>query len=345
MRASRLLSILMALQAQGMRTATSLAEELEVSVRTIYRDVDALSSSGVPVYAERGAGGGFRLLDGYRTRLTGMTLSEAQALLFTGLPGPATQLGLADAHFASRLKLLASLPAPLREEAVRIGARFHLDATAWNPEAASLDLLPELARAVWEQRLATIDYQSWTKASARTVEPLGLVLKAGVWYLVARQAPPTRATTPLTYRLSSIRGVEVTGQGFERDAAFDLAAYWRSAQEAFVARLQNDWARLRVRPERVDQLKLISASVAQGLEVLGDDPDTEDWRQVRMPIESVRHATTELLRFGADVEVLEPAALRVSMREAAEEMLALYALNQPTPSHRSHAKPDFEGRT
>ena len=324
MRASRLLSILMALQAQGIRTATSLAQELEVSVRTIYRDVDALSASGVPVYAERGAGGGFRLLDGYRTRLTGMTLPEAQALVFTGLPGPATQLGLADAHFASRLKLLASLPAPLREEAVRIGARFHLDATGWNPEVASLDLLPELARAVWEQRVIRIDYESWTKASARQVEPLGLVLKAGIWYLVARHAPPTRAPGPLTYRLSSIRSVDVTEQAFERDPAFNLAAYWDSAQEAFVARLQNDWAWLKVRAERVDQLKLISASVAQGLERLDDGPDTDGWRQVRAPIESVRHATAELLRFGADVEVLEPAALRVSMQEAAMEMLALY---------------------
>lgn len=181
MRASRLLSILVTLQAQGRRTAGSLAEELEVSVRTIYRDVDALSAAGVPIYAERGAGGGFRLLDGYKTRLTGMTGPEAQALLFAGLPGPARQLGLADAYFSSRLKLLASLPAPLRDEAVQIAARFHLDTAAWNPEETSLDLLPDLAGAVWDQRRVRIAYESWTKASTLLVEPLGLVLKAGVW--------------------------------------------------------------------------------------------------------------------------------------------------------------------
>src|SRR5579885_2829291 len=127
MRASRLLSILITLQAEGRRSAASLAEELEVSVRTIYRDVDALSAAGVPIYAERGAAGGFRLLDGWRTRLTGMPRAEAEAILFMGLPGPAMQLGLEGAYFAGRLKLLASLPEALREEAVRIAGRFHLD--------------------------------------------------------------------------------------------------------------------------------------------------------------------------------------------------------------------------
>ena len=324
MRASRLLSILMALQAQGMRTATSLAEELEVSVRTIYRDVDALSASGVPIYAERGAGGGFRLLDGYRTRLTGMTLPEAQALLFTGLPGPATQLGLADAHFASRLKLLASLPAPLREEAVRIGARFHLDATSWNPEAASLDLLPELARAVWEQQAAVIDYQSWTKASARRVEPLGLVLKAGTWYLIARTTGK-----PLTYRLSAIRSVVVAEASFQRDPSFDLAAHWREASEAFTARLEKDWARLRVRRRCVGRLRHISASVARRLNILGPAAASTAWLDVRIPIESIAHATAELLKFGPDLEVIEPAELRAALRRATREMTALYDADLP----------------
>lgn len=319
MRASRLLSILITLQAQGQRSAASLAEELEVSVRTIYRDVDALSAAGVPIYAERGAGGGFRLLDGYKTRLTGMTRPEAEAMLFMGLPGPAMQLGLADAYFASRLKLLASLPQGMREEATRIASRFHLDTAAWNPDEASIYLLPDLAGAVWDQRRIRLDYESWTKASARLVDPLGLVLKAGTWYLVARDGGRV-----LTYRLASIRAVAITDETFERDAQFDLAAHWRSAQEEFVARLQQDWAVVRVRADLAERLRLISAAVAQNLETLGPDPVDPDWVRARLPIEGLPHATREMLKFGPDLEVLEPAALRSALARAATAMAIIY---------------------
>jgi predicted DNA-binding transcriptional regulator YafY len=319
MQSSRLLSILISLQAQGRRTAGSLAEELEVSVRTIYRDIDALSAAGVPVYAERGASGGFRLLDGFRTRLTGMTAPEARTLLLTGLPGPAMQMGLADAHFATRLKLLASLPEALRDEAVRIGARFHLDTAAWNPEETSLHLLPDLARAVWEQRRTHIEYRSWTKDSARLMDPLGLVLKAGTWYLIARHSGRV-----LTYRLSAIRSAQVTGTPFERDPAFDLAAHWKAASDGFVARLTRDWARLRVRAETVERLRLISAAVAQNLEVVANGAAPAGWREVRIPIESVAHATVELLRFGANLEVIAPAELRTAMRRTIRKMTSLY---------------------
>jgi len=318
-RASRLLSILVTLQAQGLRTAASLAEELEVSARTIYRDVDALSAAGVPIYADRGAGGGFRLLDGYRTRLTGMTGTEAQAVLFAGLPGPASQLGLAEAYFSSRLKLLASLPVALRDEALRINACFHLDTAAWNPEETSLDLLPDLAAAVWEQRRCRIEYHSWTKSSAPLVEPLGLVLKAGTWYLIARTT-----AKPLTYRLSAIRSVVVTEASFQRDPSFDLAAHWREASEAFTQRLEKDWARLRVRRRSVGRLRHISASVARRLEVRGSDAGSKAWVDVRIPIESIPHATGELLKFGADLEVIEPVELRAALRRATREMKALY---------------------
>jgi predicted DNA-binding transcriptional regulator YafY len=240
-------------------------------------------------------------------------------LLFAGLPGPASQLGLAEAYFSSRLKLLASLPAALRDEALRISACFHLDTTAWNPEETSLDLLPDLARGVWRQCRCRIEYRSWTRSSAPLVEPLGLVLKAGAWYLIARTA-----ARPLTYRLSSIRSVIVTDETFQRDAAFDLAAYWREASEAFTARLEKDWARLRIRRRRVAGLRRISASVARRLEVLGDSGGSSAWLDVRIPIESITHATAELLRFGADVEVIEPAELRTALRRAARDMTALY---------------------
>jgi predicted DNA-binding transcriptional regulator YafY len=152
-----------------------------------------------------------------------------------------------------------------------------------------------------------------------------LVLKAGSWYLVAKAA-----AGPLTYKLSSIRSVVVTEAAFQRDPAFDLAAYWRESSEAFTARLEKDWARLRVRPRRVAGLRHISASVARRLEVLEEDAG---WLDVRIPIESIAHATAELLKFGPDLEVIEPGELRMALRQAAHDMLALYVqANQTEPA-------------
>ena len=186
MRASRLLSILTTLQARGRVTAQVLAEECEVSLRTIYRDVDALSAAGIPVYSERGSAGGYRLLDGYRTRLNGLSAREAEALFLTGLSGPAADLGLGAAMAAAQLKLLVAMPADLRAGAERMRARFHLDAPAWFGEAEQPANLQLVAGAVWKQLRIRMRYRSWKAERERIVEPLGLVLKGGAWYLVGR---------------------------------------------------------------------------------------------------------------------------------------------------------------
>jgi len=182
MLASRLISILMLLQARGRVSARELAEEFEVAVRTIHRDIDELSAAGIPVYAERGRNGGFRLQDGYRTKLTGLNESEAEALFLAGLPGPAAELGLADALSAARRKLLAALPPSLQPSAERIAARFHLDPGAWFHHADTLPSLPVIARAVWSERMLKLRYRraGETEARPRRLGPLGLVLKAGV---------------------------------------------------------------------------------------------------------------------------------------------------------------------
>src|SRR5499427_1436004 len=220
MQASRLLSILMLLQSRGRMSAFALARSLEVSVRTVYRDVDSLSAAGVPVYGDRGRSGGFQLRDGWRTQLTGLTTGEARALLMTGLPGPAKALGLGEAAASAHLKLLAALPADWRSDAERVGARFHLDPIDWFRGPSPADHLREVAEAVWSERRLRIRYESWTAVSDRVVEPLGLVLKGGAWYLVARHR-----REPRTYRVAANDRARAHVAGCARPAKFDLAVF------------------------------------------------------------------------------------------------------------------------
>ena len=176
MRASRLVALLLLLQTRGQMTAAQLARELEVSQRTIFRDVDALSASGVPIYAERGPLGGVRLVDGYRTRLTGMTPEEADALFLSGLPGPAAELGLGTVMTAARLKVLAALPSELRARASRLVERFHLDAAGWFRSSVPVPHLPSLSQGVWAARRMRTAYRRGDRVVDRIVEPLGVVL-------------------------------------------------------------------------------------------------------------------------------------------------------------------------
>src|SRR5262245_32323580 len=167
MRASRLISLLLLLQSRGQMTAAELARELEVSIRTVHRDVDALSESGVPIYAERGLHGGIRLVDGYRTRLTGLSAEEAEALFLSGLPGPAAELGLGTVVTAARLKVLAALPGELRGRATRLVERFHLDAAGWFQAGEPVPALGSLSEAVWDARRIEIRYRRGEDAVAR----------------------------------------------------------------------------------------------------------------------------------------------------------------------------------
>ena len=187
MRASRLFSILTTLQARGRVTAPELAEACEVSVRTIYRDIDALAAAGVPVYADRGAEGGYRLLDGYRVRLNGLSPPEAEALFMAALPGPAAALGLDAAMMAAQNKLIAALPANLRGNAGRMQERFHLDAPNWFGESRGAGASARHCRRAAARSLIEIRYRSWRAEKHRRVAPLGLVLKAGSWYLAGQR--------------------------------------------------------------------------------------------------------------------------------------------------------------
>lgn len=320
MLASRLLTILMLLQTRGRMSAQALAAEVEVSVRTLYRDIDQLSAAGVPVYAERGRNGGFQLLDGYRTKLTGLTQAEAEALFLAGLPGPAAELGLGEAMATAQLKLLTALPSGWRAEAGRLGARFHLDPVGWFRDAAPAHHLQQVARAVWDQAKIRIRYRSWTGEVVREADPLGVVLKAGAWYLVAAVDG-----APRTYRISEIQEMATLDGGFEPPPGFDLAAYWREAAARFEADIYRERARVRLSPAGVTRMQQLGPVAEAALAGAGA-PDGEGWVAVDLPVESVARACEELLKLGAEVEAIEPAELRKALRRTAEKMLEIYGV-------------------
>ena len=319
MRASRQLSILMMLQSRGRLSARALADAMEVSPRTVYRDVDELSAAGVPVLTERGRNGGFRLLEGWRTRLTGLTPSEAQAVFLGGLPGPASALGLGESLASAQLKVLAALPTGWQEDALRVSSRFYLDPVGWYRGAVSPDSLPAIADAVWTERKVQIHYESWKGLVERRVDPLGLVLKAGHWYLVARTDGK-----PRTYRLSNVRKLAVTAERFARPKDFDLAAHWSESIRRFEKELYRETALVRASPRGLARLRRLSDAVATAVDAATEDPDAQGWVRVTIPIESVDHAAGEILKAGAEVEVLRPRALRDRMRDGAERIAALY---------------------
>jgi predicted DNA-binding transcriptional regulator YafY len=320
-RASRLLSIMMLLQAKGRMSADSLAEELEVSVRTIYRDIDQLTLAGVPVYADIGRNGGFALLDGWRTRLTGLTAPEARALFLSGLPGPAGELGLGDEVAAAELKLLAALPADWQSEATRMSSRFHLDPKGWFSSGPRPEYLKAVAEAVWSERRIVIKYDSWTQVSERTVEPLGLVLKGGVWYLVARRESGMR-----TYRLSQVLALTPLDEHFSRPADFDLPEHWRDTTASFEREIYVGVARVRATRRGVGRLKDISQRVKEEIEAQPLDFDTDGFAIFDVPIEEGEWAAREMTRVGAEVEVLEPASLRERMRDIARRLASFYGV-------------------
>ncbi|WP_346537971.1 YafY family protein [Micromonospora sp. DPT] len=322
MRASRLISLVLLLQSRETMTAAELARELEVSERTVYRDVLALSAAGVPVYADRGRAGGYRLLGGYRTRLTGLTRDEAEALFLSGLPGPAGEMGLADAVAAAELKVLAALPPSLRDAPARAGQRFHLDVPGWFRESAPPPpWLAELARAVWRDRVVELRYRRGDREVTRELCPYGLVLKSGIWYLVGRVDDRYR-----TYRVDRVTGVEVGGESFDRDESFDLARYWREQAEAFLRSMLRAEVTIRLSPAGLRRLRHLADApfvYAEALAAAGE-PDGQGWVVTRLPVESVEVAYSQMLGLGPEVEVLDPPELRERLADAARRSAARY---------------------
>lgn len=321
MRADRLLSLLMLLQTRGRMTAQSLAQQLEVSERTVYRDLDALSAAGVPVYAHRGPGGGCALLDSYRTNLTGLTEEEVRALFMLSIPSPLADLGVSQELKAALLKLSASLPATQRRDAEHVRQRFHLDASGWFQPEEPVPHLPTIQAAVWGDRQLWMRYRRGDGAEReRIVAPYGLVAKASVWYLVAAVEEQVRI-----YRVSRVQEAALVEESFERPDDFDLATFWTAWCAEFESSRPRYPVTLRVAPEFVPVLpQILGEGVRAQIHAAGP-ADDEGWITLSLTFETLGIARSRVLGFGTMVEVLEPHELRASVLDLARRIVAFYA--------------------
>ncbi|WP_370412183.1 helix-turn-helix transcriptional regulator [Streptomyces fradiae] len=319
MRAARLIKLVLLLQSRPSMTAAELAAELEVSERTITRDALALSEAGVPVYADRGRAGGYRLVGGYRTRLTGLARGEAEALFLSGLPGALRDLGLADAASAARLKVSAALLPSLRDAPEAVGRRFHLDAPAWFQEPETPELLAPVAEAVWGDLPVRARYRRGDGEVTRELAPYGLVLKAGVWYVCARAGSSYR-----TYRVDRFTEVAVGEEPFERDPDFDLAAFWNERSAQFARSLLRAEVVLRLTEAGARRLPYVTDRAAAGEAVAAGVTETDGRLRVVLPVENEEVAFGQLLGLGPEVEVVAPDGLRERFAAAARAMAERY---------------------
>lgn len=321
MRAHRLLSILLLLQLRRRMTARDLAKRLEVSVRTIHRDMEALSAAGVPVYAERGVGGGWVLQEGYQTNLTGLNEDEIQALFLARPSRLLDDLGLHRAAEAALIKVLAAIPAQSRRDAEYARQRIHVDATGWHEMNESVACLPTVQEAIWQERKLHLAYRRGDGATVeRLVDPLGLVAKGSVWYLVAGVEGDLR-----TYRVSRVQTARIADEPCVRPPNFDLAAYWAQSSADFKANLPRYQVTLRIAP---DVLPFARAVWRYARIEREDPPDEHGWVTADVRFEVEEEACAYVLGFGPRIDVLEPASLREKVVDLAKQVVERYARRQ-----------------
>lgn len=324
MRAGRLLSILLILQNQGRVKAAELANELEVSVRTIYRDVTELSAWGVPVYCERGPGGGVELIERYRTDLTGLSTNEARALFMLSIPDPLNELGVGEEFKAAMLKLAAALPAARRDDHQDSLQRVHLDWIPWFHEHKPQLHLQTVQQAVWEDRKLEIEYYidagKWLGTITASLCPYGLVAKSGRWYLVARLDNDNFVVV----RVSWIVDSNLLEEKFERPDDFNLGAFWKTWRSDHEARRPHYPVRVRVPLNMLDYLPTLFGEQIQREIEAAYPPDSQGWHTLTLPFETFEDARQRLLSLGGAVEVIEPIALRMSMIDYANQILGVY---------------------
>jgi predicted DNA-binding transcriptional regulator YafY len=321
MRADRLLSIVLLLQSRGRMTAQELARELEVSERTIYRDVEALSASGVPLYAEHGPGGGLGLLDSYRSDLTGLNEDELRALfMLISTPGPLDRLGITGDLKSALRKMTVGLPGSRRVSEERVQQRFYLDWSWWNHAQEPAPYLSILQRAVWEDQRLSLCIQTYLNVPITlVVEPYGLVAKAGIWYLVALVNGSPRA-----YQVSWLIDVTALEETFDRREDFHLADFWEEWCRDYEERQRGYPVRMRL---SAPLLKLPPLYFGRRVNALIQDagqPDEAGWVTLTLAFESLDAARERILNLGSAAEVLEPEALRMSIIDYADQINRMY---------------------
>lgn len=320
MKAERLVALLFTLQRRRSATAAELAAELGVSERTMHRDLAALREAGVPLWTEQGRHGGFRLVDGWRAGLDGLTAREAVALFALGVPSALEGLGLDTAGSAARAKVTAGMPAGLREHAALVAGRFHLDAPGWFGSADEPPSLATVVQAVWSQRRVSVAYRRRDKVASRELEPFGLVLKAGVWYLVARVVPDDALRT---YRVSRILSVTSSDVSFSRPPEFDLARWWDASSATFEQVARPLFVRARLNRTAVRELRRLFGGehLADTVVSLGP-PDSAGWAEAELALEDGEIGLGQLVALSPGVEVLEPASLRAALAAVGAELAA-----------------------
>ncbi|MFB9691256.1 helix-turn-helix transcriptional regulator [Amycolatopsis plumensis] len=320
MKAERLVALLFTLQRRRSGPAAELAAELGVSERTMHRDLAALRDAGVPLWTEPGRHGGFRLVDGWRSGLDGLTAREAVALFALGVPSALAGLGLDTASSAARAKVAAGMPAELREHAALVAGRFHLDAPGWFGSPDEPPSLAAVAQAVWAQRRVSVSYRRRDKVASRELEPLGLVLKAGIWYLVARVVKDDALRT---YRVSRILSVASSDVPFDRPPDFDLASWWHSSSAEFEQVARPVRVRARLNRTAVRELRRVFGGehLADTVVSLGP-PDDDGWAEAELALEGGEIGLGQLVALSPGVEVLEPASLRAALAGIGAELAA-----------------------
>jgi predicted DNA-binding transcriptional regulator YafY len=335
MRADRLLSLLMLLQTHGRMTARNLAAELEVTERTIYRDLTALSSAGIPVYAERGPGGGVSLVEQYRTTLTGLTSDEIRALYILRVPAPLTQLGVGQELKAALLKLSAALPDSRRGEQDHARQRILVDSSWWFQSGEAVPCLQTIQKALWQDQplRLQVHLDFFDTQFEQLAEPYGLVAKASVWYLVYGRAGNVQVA-----RLSQVIAAEILPGTFTRPPDFDLATFW----EKWCAEYESQppyVVRVRLSPTVLPMIQYYLEERARHFRWGKNKPEADGWVTLDLPFESFVTARTRLLGLGRAVEVLSPEPLRKSLVDFAEQIVDFYRGQASQPFRKDAVHP------
>jgi len=317
MRADRLISILLLLQNKGKLTTKALAKELEVTGRTIHRDMEALSAAGIPVVADRGKSGGWRLLEQYRTNLTGLKANELKSLLISPSFQMLTDLGLAKDWHEARQKILASIPSSLKSYSHDIWNRIHVDTTAWRQSSEKIESFKILQEAIWDEKALQIEYERADgEYLERVVNPLGLVAKGSTWYLIASSNKKVR-----NYRASRIKSVKLTKETFSRPNDFNLAQYWSDSTQEFIKSLPKYEVDVEISSSIVQRIKFTGRFV-QIVQI--DAPSENGWISANLCFDTEQEALEYILGFGNQIRIIQPNELKQTIYDMAKSVVDFY---------------------